>query len=323
MKRISVALAVVGLASVLIAEMARGAAPLGAKGSGGPVIHTEDVASFYRVYDNAHGQPTAEQLQREYLDPGSDGLHEFAKVRRISGAAIAETLAKHPEIYVDARRCMAVLPNVKCRLNVALHTLGRLYPEARFPAVTIAVGRGKPVGTTSANTGVLIGLEALCASNDQSDPNVEDRFVHVISHEYAHIQQLSAFTNDEHPSVLEAALMEGGAEFTAELISGGVAYHQASVWARGREKDIETAFVPDEDKFVSDENKTEVSKWFYNGKGTTEWPGDLGYWVGYRITKSYYQHADNKRQALRDILEVSGPKYFLSKSGWYPGIKLD
>jgi hypothetical protein len=281
----------------------------------GPAIHTEDVTRFYQVYDNAHGHPTAEQLQRDYIDPGSEGLHEFAKIRRISGAAIAETLAKQPEIYSDARRCMSVLPNVRRRLNVALHTLGRLYPEARFPPVTIAVGRGKPVGTTSVTTGVLIGLEALCASNDQSDPNPEDRFVHVIAHEYAHIQQLSAYTNDDNPTVLEAALMEGGAEFTAELISGGLSYYQAGVWARGREKEIETAFVPDEDK-------TDLSKWFYNGKGTADWLGDLGYWVGYRINKSYYQHAANKRQALRDILEVSDPKLFLSKSGWYPGIKL-
>ncbi len=292
----------------------RGSAPvMAAEPATGPVIHTEDVTRFYQVYDNAHGHPTAEQLQHDYIDRGSDGLHEFAKIRRISGAAIAETLAKHPEIYSDARRCMAVLPNVRRRLDVALHTLGRLYPEARFPPVTIAIGRGKPVGTTSATTGVLIGLEALCASNDQSDPNPEDRFVHVIAHEYAHIQQLSVYTNDENPTVLEAALIEGGAEFTAELISGGVSYYQAGVWARGREKQIETAFV-------SDEDKTDLSKWFYNGKGTADWLGDLGYWVGYRITRSYYQHAANKRQALRDILEVSDPKRFLSKSGWHPGI---
>src|ERR1700683_4997456 len=315
MKRINVALVMTCFASVLIADTARSAAPLGTSGSAGPVIHTEDVTRFYQVYDNTHGHPAAEELQHDYLDLGSNGLREFAKLRRISGVAIAEALTKHPEIYSDARRCMAVLPNVRRRLKGARALLGRLYPEARFAPVTIAVGRGKPVGTTSVNTGVLIGLEALCASNDQSDPDPSDRFVHVIAHEYAHIQQLSAYTNDENPTVLEAALIEGGAEFTAELISGGVAYYQAGVWARGRENEIETAFV-------SDEDKTDLSKWFYNGKGTSDWLGDLGYWVGYRITKSYYQHAAYKRQALRDILEVSGPKLFLSRSGWYPGIQL-
>jgi uncharacterized protein YjaZ len=47
-----------------------------------------------------------------------------------------------------------------------------------------------------------------------------------------------------------------------------------------------------------------------------------GYWVGYRIVKSY-QHASDKRQAFREILQMTDPKAFLAKSGWYPGIHLD
>ena len=46
-----------------------------------PSIEIEDVSRFYRVYDAAHGHPTAAQLQHDYLDPGSDGLHTFAQVR--------------------------------------------------------------------------------------------------------------------------------------------------------------------------------------------------------------------------------------------------
>jgi hypothetical protein len=55
---------------------------------------------------------------------------------------------------------------------------------------------------------------------------------------------------------------------------------------------------------------------------TYEKPGDLGYWDGYRICKANYQHAKDKRQAFRDILEISDPKLFRAKSGWYPGIVL-
>ena len=47
---------------------------------------------------------------------------------------------------------------------------------------------------------------------------------------------------------------------------------------------------------------------------------DLGYWVGYRIVKTYYQRASDKQQALRDILELSDPHAFLAKSGWRPGM---
>lgn len=279
----------------------------------GPVIHIEDVARFYKVYGAANGHPTAEQLQRDYIDPGSDGLHELAKLRNVSGTTIVEELNKRPEIYSDAKRCMAVLPRTRERLEVAFHKLGQLYPEAKFPPVTIAVGRGKPVGVGSPVTGVQIGLEALCAIK-YFDSNVEDRFVHVTVHEYAHVQQVRALVDDQRPTVLEASLIEGAAEFTAELISGGVSGPELRTRAEGHEKEIETAFVADADK-------TDLSQWLYNG--TLDKQGDLGYWVGYRIVKSYYEHASDKRQAFREILQMNDPKAFLAKSGWYPGIRLD
>jgi hypothetical protein len=272
----------------------------------------EDVDRFYRIYDAANGQPTADILQHDYLDAGSEGLIQFAKLRHISGTTISENLARHPEMYLNARRCVDVLVPVRQRLAVALRKLGDLYPEAKFPPVTIAVGRGKPVAIGSPVSGVQIGLEALCAVK-WMNPNVEDRFVHLIAHEYAHVQQVQALVDDEHPTILEASLIEGAAEFTAELISGEVSSYQFKTWPRGDEKEIETAFV-------SDEDKTDLSEWLYNG--TMDKPGDLGYWIGYRIVKSYYQRVVDKRVAFRGILQMSDPKAFVAKSGWYPGVPL-
>ena len=278
-----------------------------------PSISIADVDRFYRVYDAAHGQPNTENLQRDYLDQGSQGLLEFAKLRHISGATIAQNLAKHPEMYLNARRCADVLPRARERLMVALRRLADLYPEAKFPPVTVAVGHGKPVGVGSPVSGVQIGLEALCAVT-WMNPDLEDRFVYVIAHEYAHVQQVRALVDDEHPTVLEASLVEGAAEFTSELIAGDIAYpFKRSPIEKSKVKEIEAAFV-------SDEDKTDLSSWLNNG--TTEKPGDLGYWVGYRIVKSYYQRAPNKRKALREILQMSDPKEFVSKSGWSPGVEL-
>jgi len=300
------------LACAVISGAVQGAPPT-VFDPAGATIHIEDVDRFYKVYDAAGGHPTADQLQHDYLDPGSDGLHQFAKMRKISGAAIAETLAKRPEIYSGAKRCVDVLPTVRRRVGVALRTLGHLYPEAQFPPVTVAVGRGKPVAVGSPVSGVQIGLEALCAT-DWLNPNVEDRFVHVIAHEYTHVQQVPALVDDENPTVLEMSLIEGAAEFTAELISGSVSNSRLGESTAGHEKEIETAFIADEDK-------TDISAWLYNS--TPEQPRDLGYWVGYRIVKSYYQNANDERRALREILQMTDPKAFLGKSGWYPGIQIE
>jgi uncharacterized protein YjaZ len=175
------------------------------------------------------------------------------------------------------------------------------------------VGRGRPVGITNP-AGVTVGLEALCAA-DFMNPNLEERFVHVIAHEYGHIQQPDDIQALEAgmpgATVLKLSLIEGTAELTSELITDDVANWQHKAWTRGREAEIEAAFVRDMDK-------TDTSAWLNNGPGDATHPGDLGYWVGYRIVKTYYDHAADKRRALKEIYAIRDPHAFLMKSGWRP-----
>ncbi|KRD79790.1 DUF2268 domain-containing putative Zn-dependent protease [Lysobacter sp. Root983] len=281
----------------------------------GPEIRVDDIERFYAIYDRAGGKPSAEELQRDYLDQGSPGLLEFARMRRITGERIAGMIAERPALYTNAKRCVDVLPAVETRLGTALGKLSQYYPPTRFPPVTLAIGRGKPVGTANAS-GVMIGLESLCAV-DVLNPNLEDRFVYVIAHEYAHVLQPAAQVEDSNSTVLKASLIEGGAEFVGELISGSVGYSHLRAATRGKELALETAFLADQDQ------KAEGSAWLYNGLGTPERPGDLGYWVGYRIAKAYYRQAKDKRAAVREIIEFEDAKAFLAKSGWKPGMQLD
>jgi len=68
-----------------------------------PQILTGDVERFYRIYEAAGGHPTAEQLDRDYLAPGSAGLHAFAQLRTVTGGRIAKTNADHPEATTTMR----------------------------------------------------------------------------------------------------------------------------------------------------------------------------------------------------------------------------
>lgn len=298
------------VATALAAAMATGGV---AAGEAGPVIETGDVERFYAIYDAANGQPTAEVLQHDYLDRGSDGLQTLARLRRVTGESIAAAIAKRPEIYSEARGCVEVLPRVRGRLAAAMDKLGDLYPEARFPPITVAVGRGKPVAVGARETGVQIGLEALCAT-DFINPDMEDRFVRVAAHEFAHVQQAITFPEGDRPTVLKVSLAEGVAEFVTELTTGAVAYGYMGELIAGREEEIETAFL-------ADAHSTDLTDWVYNS--TPDEPADLGYWVGYRIAKAYYRQADDKHQALREIFAMTDPEAFMARSGWRPGMALD
>lgn len=281
--------------------------------SGEPDIRTDDVERFYALYNATAGKPSAAQLD-QYLAQGSPSLKEFAQLRRVTGERIAAQIAADPAMYANARRCLTLLPQVKRRAARALRKLGELYPQAKFPPVAIVVGRGKPVGITNPS-GVTLGLEALCAA-DFMNPDPEDRFVRVIAHEYAHIQQPAAADEpapgDPHASVLGRSLIEGGAEWVAELISGEVANPGLALRVRGREQEIGEAFLREQDD-------SDYSRWMYNYRPGSDAPYDQGYWVGYRIVKAYYRRAGDKRAALAEILLMRDPKAFLAASGWTPG----
>jgi len=305
-------LSIRSLAPAMGIALALAAAPAVAARAG-PQIVTSDVDRFYQVYEAHGGHPSAEVLDRDYLAPGTGELHRLMGLRHVSGATIAKAMEAHPETYRNARQCLAVLPNVKRRLTADFAKLARAYPEARFPPVTIVMGRIRPAGYGDAS-GVIIGLETLCEATFMN-PDPEDRFVHAIMHEYGHVQQEGPVSTVDMgkpgATVLTMSLMEGAADFFAELFSGDVGNVAQRNVVKGHEGEVERAFVHDEDN-------TDLSDWMYNSQGTTEHPGDLGYWVGYRIVKAYYGRAADKHQALIDILHMTDAKAFVTRSGWKP-----
>lgn len=279
----------------------------------GPEILTTDATRFYALYEATAGKPSVSQLE-QYLAEGTPSLLEFAKLRRVTAQRIADAMARDPMMYATGRACLAELPAVRQRLVQVFAKLQAIYPQAKFPPVAIVVGRSKPVGMTH-RTGVVIGLEALCAA-DFMNPNAQDRFVHVIAHEYVHIQQTGVGEyqpGDPRATVLRESLGEGIAEFVAELISGNVGNGRHAAWTRGREVHIESAFALDLDS-------TDLKPWIYNYTPGSQEPYDLGYWVGYRIAKAYYLQASNKHDAVRALIEQDDPKAILAASGWTPGM---
>jgi predicted Zn-dependent protease DUF2268 len=276
-----------------------------------PEIRIADVELFYRVYDAAGGRPSAEALQRDYLDRGSPGLHEFLDRRIRSADALAKKIAQDPAPFEKARECMAALPDVQKRLAVVLPKLRRIYARAKFPPVTFLIGRNSAAGIPG-NAGVMMGLERAC-TGDWWEPNVSDRLVHLIAHEYIHIQQ-PAWQNDESGNnqrltLLAASLSEGVAEFGDELISGSVGEVHLQKWLAGCDARIAVDFLKDQDSL-------DTAQWLSSGPGTAQRPGDVGYWAGYRIAKAYYSRAANKRRAFEHLIALDDSKAILAASGW-------
>ena len=281
---------------------------------------TSDIANFWRAYDRAAKETErarkAEIFQAEYIDKGSDGLKDFVRLRIKSAGALVDQIAKMPKFYAAARKPTMEVTRMEGRLRRNFARFKRLYPDAVFPDVYFVIGVSSTGGTTGPS-GLLIGAEMYSLTRDT--PMVElpawlksvlapvKNVPDIVAHESCHYNQhLQGEKN-----LLAKAIQEGSCDFVGELMSGGNINGHLKAYAEPRQKELWA-------EFSAQMGGMDISKWVYNGSKSTDRPGDLGYYIGYKIAEAYYRRAKDKRQAVRDILNINGFDAFLKASGYGP-----
>lgn len=257
-------------------------------------------------------------LFNDYYLPGSPGLRDFIRARLASTFSFVDVMRAHPKYYAHLPQSLSDLSLMAKNINPALHKFQQIYPDAVFADVYFVVGKLTSGGTTS-STRILIGSEMY--GRDSSAPMDEMDAWHkavlkddknldaIVVHELMHINQKS------HPnrnSLLSAVLTEGGADFLAELVTGKNINSAIFAWADAHDKQLWT-------EFSAARNESNYSNWLYNGSNIKDRPADLGYWMGYQIAKAYYDHAADKRQAIRDLLELNDLEQILQGSHYGEG----
>jgi hypothetical protein len=179
-----------------------------------------------------------------------------------------------------------------------------LYPEAVFPKVFLVPGILNSGGTAT-EMGMFLGAdmygrspqmptEQLSEWQEESIMTFRD-LPKITIHELMHFQQNYRDTLREG-TLLAAVLQEGVCDFMVELCSG---------------EPLES----DNLEFLADQGNREwifgelqrelygedTSKWLYNGD-IEDRPNDLGYAVGYLISKSFYQRHPDKKRAVEELL---------------------
>jgi hypothetical protein len=263
-----------------------------------------DVLNFYKVYDSAGGKPSAAALQTGYLDLGSPAVRDFTPNRIVSAQRLAAQVANEPAIYQGARECLGLMPAAQASFRRSTRRFRALYPEAVVPNVSFVIGANNS-GGTSGPSGLIMGLEVICRSGGPSRRPIRDRLNSLVAHEAAHASQ----SPTQNGTLLAVAIREGVPELVAELTTGEILNDHLKIWTRGREAQIERDFRAQMDG-------RDFKNWVYNGIGTPEKPGDLAYWVGYRIARSYYNRAGDKRTALKRLLTDEDYQGILRDSGW-------
>jgi hypothetical protein len=279
---------------------------------------TSDIPNFWRVFDKASLQNAAELFEKEYIEPGSAGLHDFVKSRIGNSLALAAKVAERPRYYAGIRESTLAIdrePKIKQSIRASFARLKKLYPDAVFPDVYFVIGRMNSAGTTSSN-GLLIGVEMNARSDNTPVEELSPweaavtgqiaSLPNIVAHELIHYQQPPS---PEKPTLLERSLREGAADFVGEIISGGIINRVQRAYGDAHEQALW-------DEFQKEMSGYDLSNWLYQGDKSKDRPADLGYYVGYRICDTLYRRAADKTEALRRIINITDAPAFLKESGY-------
>lgn len=302
----SVQLAILCLLAPAAAAPANNTDPDAAK------IVTDDLPRFWEAYDKAAPGFAAEPFDKLYLSRGTPGLQDFVKARIDSAEKLAATVQKAPKYYASIRQSTLRIPEAEPQIRAAFHALKKLYPDAVFPDVYFVIGRLTSGGTTS-DRGLLIGAEMYGRTPETPTDELNEwlrqvlapveNVPHIVAHELIHFQQKSQWKR----SLLAQSIREGSADLLAELISGRHINQKVHEFANPREAELWK-------EFQQTMHSHDTTGWLYTD--AKDRPHDLGYWMGYKITRAYYDRATDKQQAVREIIQVRDFDEFLKKSGY-------
>ena len=284
---------------------------------------TFDIENFWQAYDLAAKETLKAKrvaiFQTEYLDKGSPGLKDFLLLRIKTAENLVNTIDRMPRYYASIRPQTLQVQRMEKRMRSAFEKFKSIYTAAVFPDVYFLIGVANSGGTTG-RSGLLIGTEMYGkTANSPLDElsawlrvvlSTVDQVPAIVAHESCHYNQRYNTAPDQR-HLLGKALQEGACDTIGELISGRTINEHLKIYGRTHDAEIWR-------DFEADMYKPDYSKWIYNASTAKEKPADLGYYVGYLITRAYYRNAKNKRQAVHDILNIQDARAFFEASGVRP-----
>ncbi|MEO8561018.1 MAG: DUF2268 domain-containing putative Zn-dependent protease [bacterium] len=273
-------------------------------------MSTADVHRFLAAVRRMPPSDTGCVALDAYLDEGSVGLAAYRRKFDVGRSELCAAIHKNPERYAHLSVVAPGLDSAMDRIGKIVGRARQLVPDARAPDVYMVVGNGISGGSTTRGAAPMILIGAELLGSAQGVPGT-------VAHELAHTLQRFPFRGiSSGPRFLQATLLhqslvEGTADLVGELLTGEPKHnaygeaHESELWAA----------------FQHDMHGHDHSDWLYNGanRGISTHPPDLGYWMGYRIAKAYYDRSLDKTAAVHELLTTHDFDALVVASGYRGG----
>ena len=294
-------------------------------GQNAPSVYTSDIDNFWIAFDSLQTikekNTQIEVMQSVYIDKATYGLKMFMELRKFDAAKLVEAINKYPKFWRSIRGNTLTVKQALPTIETNIQKFKLLYPELRPAKMYFTISAIKAAGVGQDSI-ALIGSEIAMGDKNTDvsefpDKRLENFFkpkssvdiVPVAIHEYVHTQQKT-----ESKILLGEAIYEGACDFITELVLKRRLTNSYLIYGRKNEKTLKQ-------QFKKEMLAEDFSNWLYNG-ATSKTMGDLGYFMGYAICKAYYQHSNNKRVAIKDIIglnysDQAAVMQFLAESKYY------
>ena len=268
-------------------------------------IITTDIDNFWNAYDsiNKMSNEKASTFKKMYLDNGTIGLKDFAKNKDFNETNYVTAFEKYPEFWKSIRKNTLVSSEQIQKTKKALKEFRKLYPNESKGNIYYTIGALRSGGMPNGED-LIVGLEKVVGDKTTNTSEFENKTLQnmfqfsnpsllgfVSVHEFIHTFQKGSEVN-----VLAKAVKEGSADFIAELALKEK-YNSHYLDYGFKNYDLVR------NQFKNQLFSQNFQNWFYNSE-TNEHP-DLGYFVGYVISKNYYENSKNKKQAIKHLIELN------------------
>jgi hypothetical protein len=281
------------------------------------------IDQFWPYFEKARTQPDSATIYlKAYIMQGPPEIRDYYAIRYYNLENMyGQMINGSPRYYAylkDQLTTVSVM-DLKEQTATAMTTFKSLYPEAVFPKVFIVPGLLNSGGTAS-EMGLFIGGDMYGRSPQMPEDELNEwqkeaimninTLPQLILHELMHFQQ--NYTDRENQNkVLYKIIEEGVCDFLTEL-STGIPLKTAQLTFLETPKNFESIKGDLQEELFSED----LSNWLYNGGAIEGRPHDLGYALGYLITKSYYKNSPDKKKALITLLNTDDMRVILQSSDY-------
>ena len=271
-----------------------------------------DIPLFWLAFDKLKEDESKNPFQSQYLEKGSVGLHDFVPERIESADELYKLVSKERAYYEKVRTFTLKSGQYARQIRASYFALKYWYSKAVFPPVYFVIGRTTSAGTAS-KAGMIIGVEVFAETpftTEYGRPTLRsDLIPYTVAHEIVHFLQPDPANGN---TLLTECIREGSADFIAELTAGEQVklLNGDDVYPYGEKN--EKALV---DEFLKQMDSKELAPWLYS-ETTNGRPQNLGYYIGYKIVKSYFDAAKDKKKAVKEILNIKDYQKFFERSGY-------